>query len=321
MNNKNKRTLELMLIVVTIGVAFLLHRMGIFKVVVLNLFFLPVVLSGFFLGRVHAGILTVFSVLAVILVVFLEPSGFSTPSTPILIALAITVWTGALGLTAMLVGTLCDQRAETVRELHEAYQGIVEVLSRYLQSGNAHEEARSKRVAEFSQLMAEDLGLSVREAEDVRVGALLYDMGHVEITTRLIQRAADTIESARSTGEGHTFLGTDLAFSLADVLQGAVPLLLEQNDPLASQPSEEEKPSNELQKAASLGMCIIRAARSFDLIMKPPTGPSVHDVDAAIARLRDDHVGEYGQDVLNALERVVARRHSNSEAAATVSVP
>ena len=39
-------------------------------------------------------------------------------------------------MTALLVGSLSDERKAKVRELHEAYVGVVEVLSKYLQSAN-----------------------------------------------------------------------------------------------------------------------------------------------------------------------------------------
>jgi hypothetical protein len=45
-----ERTLEIMLVLVTAGISCLLYHTEAMKIVVLNLFFLPIVLAGFFLG-------------------------------------------------------------------------------------------------------------------------------------------------------------------------------------------------------------------------------------------------------------------------------
>ena len=49
--------LEFVLILISLGLCFLFYRMGSHRMVVLNLFYLPVVLAAFFLGRYRAGIL------------------------------------------------------------------------------------------------------------------------------------------------------------------------------------------------------------------------------------------------------------------------
>ena len=51
---------EVFLIVVSIGLSCLMYKIDGYKMVVLNLFFLPTVLSAFFLGRYRAGVLALF---------------------------------------------------------------------------------------------------------------------------------------------------------------------------------------------------------------------------------------------------------------------
>src|SRR5215469_13036464 len=141
-----QHTLEIMLLVVVVGLACLFYQVQGYKLVVLNLFYLPVVLCAFFLGTYRAGILAVFSVTAASIVTVTNMDGFATFFSPLMIGLVVTVWGAVLGL----VGTLSDERKAKTAELHEAYIGVVEVLSRYLQSANARLKARSIRVAELS---------------------------------------------------------------------------------------------------------------------------------------------------------------------------
>ena len=131
--------------------------------VVLNLFYLPVVLAGFCLGRYRAGVLALFSVVGVLVVATLDLGAFNSPGSPLAIGLSLLVWAAVLGLTTLLVGTLSDERSAKLVELHEAYVGVVEVLSRYLQSANPQLKARSQRIAELCQRVATEMRLSPRE--------------------------------------------------------------------------------------------------------------------------------------------------------------
>src|SRR5947207_15879880 len=109
--NRDRHVFEIMQLVVVVGMVYLMFRMGSYKMVALSLFFLPIVLSGYYRGRTVAGALAVFSAICVAVATSLEGTGFGSFSTPVMIALALTVWAAVLGLTAILVGTLCDERA------------------------------------------------------------------------------------------------------------------------------------------------------------------------------------------------------------------
>jgi HD-GYP domain-containing protein (c-di-GMP phosphodiesterase class II) len=174
---KSTYAFEIMLLIVILGMTMLFAQMGPHKMVALNLFYVPIILSGFYLGRTAAGVLALFCALAVTIASILVPTGFMAYDTPLMIGLVLTIWAAVLGLTAALVGTLCDERARTVMDLHRAYVGVVEVLSKYLQGANPHAKARSIRVAELSQLVAEELKLSQKEIDDIRVAAVLEPAG------------------------------------------------------------------------------------------------------------------------------------------------
>lgn len=303
-SSKERITLEIMLVIVTVGMTFLLYRMGGYRMVVLNLFYLPIVLSGYYLGRTNAGVLALLSVLTVTIATTLDSAGFAAYNSPIMIGLALTVWAGALGLTAILVGTLCDERAKTVEELHAAYVGVVEVLSRYLQSANPQVKARSTRVAELVQKVASEMKLPRKEIDDIRVGALLYDLGDVEITTQVLSKAVDTVEANPATASTFTFLGTDLVHSLGSVLSGALPLLLNQDDAVRECLTvEEDKAFGDI----PVGAKIIRAVRAYDELVANSAGDPGITPRNAVQELRRDISGGFDADVLDAIERCVRR--------------
>ncbi|MFQ5591185.1 MAG: HD-GYP domain-containing protein [Phycisphaerae bacterium] len=308
---KNRRFFEGMLIGIVFALACLALGLHEYKLVVLNLFYLPVILSGYYLGRNNTCVLALLSALSIAIVTAVDPAGFAPHFTPVLGGVALALWASVLGLAAILIGTLCDERASVVDELHEAYVGVVEVLSRYLQGGNPKVKARSIRVAELAQAVAAELRLPRKHVDEIRVGALLHDLGNVEITTRVLARAVDTLEASPSKANGHTFAGMDLVHSLGSVLHGTVPLLLGQDDyaRMGIHEEDEVQPQD-----TPLGARIIRMVRAYDALAGNTSGEPQAVAAEAIKELRNDRTGTEDDQILRALERVVLRNARTNRA-------
>ena len=310
---KDLFSLEVALLVVCLGLTCLLYVMQGYKMVILNLFFLPIALGGFFLGRYRAGVLALTCVIAASGVTAFQLADLAPPVSPLVVALAVAVWAAVLGLVALLIGTLSDDRISKVRELHDAYVGVVEVLTQYLQSAHPNVKALSIRIAELSQKVAAAMRLSPREIDDIRVAALLHDMGNVEITTKVIRRAVGSIEHEATGAEAHTFQGADLMLSLGSVLKGAVPLLLNQNE---SGPESYVVGPPETAPEIPLGARIIRAVRAYATLAESPLGIAKFAPVEIVKELRGNPTSGLDPHVLDALERVVSLADQESRAAA-----
>jgi hypothetical protein len=225
----NSRVLEVILVLVTLVLTCVLYQTVGYKIIVLNLFYPPVILAAFFLGRYRAGVLAFFSVLAASIVLSFNLGEFAAYDSPLIVALSVLVWGGVLGLAALLVGTLSDELASRMTELHEAHVGVVEVLSHYLQSAHPSLKDHSHRVASICRQLAEHLKLGQKEVDDIRVAALLCDMENIEITARVIRKAIGDLGEEQKPGGQHTFHGTELVQSLGPALLGAFPLVLNQS--------------------------------------------------------------------------------------------
>jgi len=296
---REQQILEWLLIAISVALAGLVFKMDAAKMVVVNLFYLPVVLAAFFLGRYRAGILAVFCVISTSLVTVLQLSSTAGVLSPLTMGLGITVWGATLCLTSLLVGTLSDERAAQAIELHEAYVGVVEVLSQYLQGGNPRLKARTQRVAEHSERVAREMKLTMKQVDDIRVAALMQDLGQIEVTTKVISKAVDSLEARATRPENYCFQGTDLVHSLGAVLRGAIPILLNQ---------EQHFPASVVETDAvedlPIGARIIRAVRAFDDLTEPGMGHHEISPPEAIADMRRDQTAGFDPEVLNALERV-----------------
>ncbi len=279
--------LEVMLTVTTIGCSVLLTLLPAAKVVVLNLHFLPIVLAGFFLGRYRAGALALLSAISATMLISGDVDGFSATNSPVIVGLTITVWAAVLGLTAILIGTLKDDLVDKAAEAREAQGGVVEILSRYLQSVNPQLENRSQRVARLCEQVAHKLRLEPRESDNIRVAAVLADIENVEITARIVKRAVGELKSDGE--EQRTVSGPELVRSLGEVLQGAFPLVA----PSISFVGDTD--------VTPFGSRIIQAVRAYCRIQEETNDAPEY----VIAELMTDVGATYHPAVLHALSVVV----------------
>ena len=293
--------LEIALIVICVALCCLVYRMGDFRMVVLNLFYLPVGLSAFFLGRYRAGILALLCMVCVSIVIALSLDTVAVYTSPLTVGLALTIWGAVLGINAILVGTLSDDSARKIEELHDAYLGVVEVLVQYLNSADPKVKDRTTKVSELSQRVAARMRLSDTEIDNIRVAALLQDIESLEVTARVIRKAVgDIIHDGRKSHLEHTFNGRDLVQSLGSVLTGALPLLVDRGDCLHSDETED---GVRLSAEPVLGAAILHTVRTYLKLLSQ--NPATVSPRQAINALKNDVECEHHPAVLYALEQTV----------------
>lgn len=301
MSDKTKfqqQFLEIALMVVCLGLFALLHRIGGSRMVVLNLFYIPVVLAAFFLGRYRAGILAVLCILCTAVITAFNLSSFAAYTSPVMIGLALTIWAAVLALTAILAGTLSDERAEKIVELHNAYVGVVEVLSRYLNSADPRLSEQSALSAQLAQEVAVQMKLPDREIDDIRVATLLQDMENLEVTAKVIQKAIGSM--AQGEVRQHTFHGGDLAQSLGQVLRGALPLLVEHDHFFDVAHADDGISTSH---DVPIGANVIRTVGRYVTLVHEQPG-QVAPIEA-LTILKSDFQDEHHPAVLHALEQVI----------------
>jgi hypothetical protein len=293
--------LEIVLIVICMALCVLLYRVGAYRMVVMNLFYLPIVLAAFFLGRYRAGILALFCVMSASVVVALNLSTFVVYSSPLVMGLALTIWGAVMGINAILVGTLSDESAKRIEELHDAYVGVVEVLGRYLSSADPKIKSQTLGISELAQQVAAKMRLSDVQIDNIRVAALLQDIQSIEVTARVIQKAmGDLAQSGGKDRLEYTFHGNDLVQSLGSVLTGALPLLIEQGGRLNL--GDENDPIPAAAEPA-IGSGILHTVRKYLALASQE--PYKSDFRAAINYLKNDLDGDHHPAVIHALAQVL----------------
>ncbi len=173
-----------------IGVAILVH----YKFSLLNFFFLPVILAGYFLGK-RQGVLT--ALLCILLITLYLFFLRRTPTSQSLSGdelVNLITWAGFLILTGAIIGAVSEQREAKMRSLSQAYIGVLDIVMKYLESAD-EERPRAARVALLAAKLAERMGMSRREIENIKSAALLIQAGDMETNLPFFERVASFMQN------------------------------------------------------------------------------------------------------------------------------
>jgi len=196
------------------------------KFIVLNFYYLPVLVAGYFLGR-QMGVLTaVFSILAVLICVLVFPQRFLNSKEILKGVAQLSSWSGFLILASVTVGTLFEQNEQRLKELKNAYIGVLEILSKYLESTDRYTKGHSVRVSE----LATDIGIAMElprsEVENIRVAGLLHDIGKIEVSGEILSKAAKLSTEERELMDLHTVKGAYILSAVGGILKEVVPIVV-----------------------------------------------------------------------------------------------
>ena len=191
-----ERILVLLLVASLLVINFLIEQ----KVAFLSFYYLPIILAGFFGGRRFAVVAGLFIASLVLFFQATQGLGMAEGLTQDSL-MTLIPWAGFLILTGYVVGGLSEQRAARLTDLKNAYMATLEVLTVHIESTERHQEGHSTRVAQLAADMGEELRLSESELENLRIAALLHEVGTADQRLlRLLSRSVtdETVAMARA---------------------------------------------------------------------------------------------------------------------------
>jgi putative nucleotidyltransferase with HDIG domain len=274
------------------------------KLMMLNFYYLPVLMAGYFVGRRASILVAIFSILSVILFVILNLDAYSSGRGIGYVISGMAGWSGFLVLTANIVGILYEQKQRQIDELRQAYVGILEILIKFLESTDRYTKGHSERVAEHAMDIAIAMSLHRDEVENIRVAALLHDIGKIEISANLIGKAASLTREEMAQVAEHTERGARLLTSVGGVLKEAIPIVLEHHRYYA----EGEKPVDEDSAAQSLGARIVAVADSFDAMVTDRPYRKGMQPWQAMEELRQGSGQQFDPEVVEAFESIMGHK-------------
>lgn len=192
----------------------------------LNFYYLPVVFGAYTMG-VRKGVYSALFACSIVAGIALmnETQFAGTDPEAWMRWLDLGTWGCFLVLTAFVVGSLYEERERQYGDLQQAYQGILELLSKFIDSVDRYTENHSRRVATFAVEMARAIGLSETEVENIRVGAYLHDIGKVDISVDVLRKAAGLTPEEMDEMKRHVDVGERMVRSMGGILKHVIPMV------------------------------------------------------------------------------------------------
>ncbi|MCW2974569.1 MAG: diguanylate cyclase with sensor [Thermoleophilia bacterium] len=126
-----------------------------------------------------------------------------------------------------LGGTL--EQAELFASLERSYFETVEALSSALEAKDAYTLDHARSITDMSADLGRRLGMREDEVRDLKLGALLHDIGKIGVPTEILSKPGPLTDDEFETMKEHTVIGERI---IADVefLQGVRPLVLHEHE-------------------------------------------------------------------------------------------
>ncbi|MBP6909194.1 MAG: hypothetical protein KBC18_02080 [Candidatus Saccharicenans sp.] len=285
--------IALIIILVILGAGFFVH----YKFILLNFFFLPVIFSGYYLGRKRALLISITCILleTLYLVFSYEVIGVKFLLSQDDLFFLIS-WAVFLILTAWIVGTLSEKTEREVLNLKRAYLGILAIVLKYLEVGEEG-KSRAEKIADLAGKIAEALNLSKAEVENIKSAALLSDIQELQNFLPLFSQTSRLMNE-------ENFVQNNLTDREKIMLKTAALILDEVQPVLQTYFVHYRQKANELEKSLAvipLGASIIAAAELYLKLSqqgKVRIGPEEISSLEDIRRLRGTYFPEKVVDTL-----------------------
>jgi len=221
----------------------------------------------------------------------------------------LSSWSGFLILASVTVGTLYERNEQRVKELKNAYIGVLEILSKYLETTDRYTKGHSVRVAELATEIGMAMELPRPQVENIRVAGLLHDIGKIEISGEILRKAAELTTEERELMEWHTVKGAYILSAVGSVLKEVVPIVIAHHKHFVD---TLEGGNNGDTMKVPLGARVVAVADAFDAMTtdRPyrkgmPPWEAMQEIIAKTGKQFDPEVvGAFKQVVSEKLERV-----------------
>lgn len=177
----------------------------------LNFFYFPVLVGAYYFGKRYAVHAAVLAIILISVIAYYYPETFVSSSDNQLFKwLDIVTWGGFLLTMGYCMGLLYERKEKASREIKTTYQGIIEMLSLLIDSVDKHTQSHSYRVSRVAERIAREMRCPEGEVENIRIAALLHDLGKLGISAEVLNKIGGLSVEEREKMKDHTKFGADV---------------------------------------------------------------------------------------------------------------
>jgi putative nucleotidyltransferase with HDIG domain len=193
-----------------------------------------------------------------------------------------------------------ERLKEAAEENRELFIGSIRMLAAAIDEKDPYTRGHSGRVAKYSTLIAQELGLSAGELDTLRISALLHDVGKIGVEDRVLKKPGSLTAEEFALMKQHTIKGANImrpVSQLKDMLPG-IELHHEHMDGRGY-------PYGLTGPQIPLMARIIAVADTLDAMTTNRPYQSAMDLDYALDKIKNLANTKFDGVVVNALEAAV----------------
>jgi putative nucleotidyltransferase with HDIG domain len=274
----------------------------------LNFYYLPVVFGAYLLGRRRGVYSALLSCAIVFTIAWFGRSKFGGGEA--WRWLDLVTWGCFLTLTSFVVGSLNEVKERQLNDLRDAYRGVLEIMSKFIDSVDRYTENHSRRVADIAVTIARAMRLPDDEVENIRVGGLMHDIGKIEVSADLLRKATLLSADERVEMRRHVERGERLVESMGAILKHVLPMVGYHHERWDGAGYKGLVGEN-----IPLGARIIAVADTYDAIVSDRAYRDGRSHDDAVRIIRAEAGRQFDPRVVDAFLAVYAEKRAEREAA------
>jgi HD-GYP domain-containing protein (c-di-GMP phosphodiesterase class II) len=194
-----------------------------------------------------------------------------------------------------------ERLTQAATENRDLFLGSIRMLAAAIDEKDPYTRGHSGRVAKYSLILGDGLGLNAEDLDRLRISALLHDVGKIGVDDRVLKKPGKLTDEEFDLMKQHTVKGANImrpVAQLKDMLPG-IELHHERMDGGGY-------PYGLAGDSIPMMARIIAVADTFDAITTNRPYQSAMDVDFALERIRSLAVTKFDPNVVAALESAIA---------------
>ena len=193
-----------------------------------------------------------------------------------------------------------EQLKEAAEENHELFLGSIRMLAAAIDEKDPYTRGHSGRVAKYSLLIGQQLGLSTEDLDKIRIAALLHDVGKIGVDDRVLKKPGALTPEEFDLMKQHTVKGANIMRPVAQ-LKEMIPGIELHHEHMDGRGYPYGKKSADIPLMAR----IIAVADTLDAMTTNRPYQSAMEIDYALGKIRALVGTKFDPDVVDALELVV----------------
>jgi HD-GYP domain-containing protein (c-di-GMP phosphodiesterase class II) len=186
-------------------------------------------------------------------------------------------------------------------ENRELFLGSIKMLAAAIDEKDPYTRGHSGRVAKYSVVIGEHLGLDTEELDRLRISALLHDVGKIGVDDRVLKKPGKLTDEEFTLMKQHPSKGANIMRPVAQ-LKDMLPGIELHHERLDGAGYPYGLAGDQIPMMAR----IIAVADTFDAITTNRPYQSAMDLEFAIERIRSLTISKFDPEVVKSLEAAIA---------------